>query len=252
MRFILILLFTILLYFKPKAQDKLFFTNGTVRNGIIVSNAKETIYFKTNDTSETEKIDKSDLILVEDYKGNRYLYGSAEVEKQKDLSIDLTKNAKRNILSIQPLGVLFGRVSLQYEFLTKDLKFGFVIPFAITFNPFGTLYPASTDTNNTEPTGPGFITGLDLNYYLGRSEKKQFFIGPRIRYGTDMMLAEIKGYTVQTQFGWKLGKPSARFVQHISFGFGFLRVISVSSTQTLNPKQSYGWGSVNYRLGIRW
>lgn len=252
MRGIHIFLFVVLICFKVQAQDKLYFTDGTIRNGIIISNAKESLYFKVNDTSQTEIISKSLLILVEDYKGTRYLYGSAQEEKKQNQMPIVEGASRRNIFTWQPFGGFFGRLSFQYERLTKDLKLGIVIPFALTFNPFGTVYPARDDSNYTEPTGTSFITGLDLNFYLDRSERVQFFLGPRIRYGTDMMLGEIEGYTIQTQFGWKVGSPKARFVQHISFGFGFLRVISVAAAQTVDPKQSYPWGSVNYRLGIRW
>lgn len=252
MRYFVLFCIIIVSAYKLQAQDKLFFTNGSTKTGMIVSNVKDFIYFKQTDSSATEKISKSDLILVEDYKGTRYIYGKSDTEIQKELKPATQQESGKNMLTLQPLGALFGRISLQYERLTKDNKFGIVIPFALTFNPFGTIYPASTDSNYTEPTGISFITGLDINYYVGRRENFQFFIGPRIRYGTDMMLGEIEGYSIQTQFGWKVGKPSARFVQHISFGFGFLRVISVAAAQTVDPKQSYAWGSINYRFGIRW
>lgn len=252
MRTTFFLIVVVLFALQFKAQDKLFFTDGSVRKGMIVSNAKDAIYFKANDTAQTEIINKGRLILVEDYKGNRYLYGSAESEKKPEQKLTSTENSKKNMLSWQPFGFLVGRFSLQYERLTKDLKFGIVVPFALTFNPFGTIYPASEDTDYVEPTGISFITGLDLNYYLGRRESFQFFIGPRIRYGTDMMAGEVQGYTIQTQFGWKIGSPSKRFVQHLSFGFGFVRAISVGASPTVNPKQSIAWGSINYRLGIRW
>jgi hypothetical protein len=153
---------------------------------------------------------------------------------------------------MQPVGVFIGRVSFQYERITSDQRFGIVIPFALTFNPFGTIYPASTDSGYVEPTGVSFITGLDVNYYLGKKESFQFFIGPRVRYGTDMAAGDVEGYSVQTQLGWKVGSPKRKSVQHISFGFGFLRVISVASAQTVDPKQSYAWGSINYRIGFKW
>lgn len=254
MRFLLFFLLIFCFFLRPKAQDKLFFTNGSTLNGIIVSNAKEFIYFKKTDTSQTEKINKTSLILVEDYKGNRYIYGSMQTEPKKENVPSVNSEAKKNILSLQPFGFLFGRISLQYERLTNDLRFGIVVPFALTFNPYGTIYPSRNDSTFTEVTGVNFITGLDVNYYLGKTESFQFFIGPRIRYGTDLFVfgGGIHGYSIQTQFGWKVGKPSGRFIQHISFGFGFIRVISYQSVQTVDANQSYAWGSINYRLGIKW
>jgi hypothetical protein len=68
MRITFLFLFVLLFSLKPKAQDKLFFIDGKTKKGMIVSNTKDHLYFKETDTSKTERIDKSSLILVEDYK----------------------------------------------------------------------------------------------------------------------------------------------------------------------------------------
>lgn len=234
------------------SQDKLFFLDGTKRNGIIVSNAKDHIYFKQSDTSATEKIEKTKLILIEDYKGTRYMFGNTPIDTlSKKIERD-NSNRKLNSIAVQPFGIFVGRGSFLYERFTKDGKFGFVIPIIITFDPFGSIYAIPADSSFVPTKGVSFITGLDLNYYIGKREGFQFFIGPRIRYGTDMFLGGIKGYSIQTQLGWKIGRPDARFIQHLSLGFGFIRVVEVQSTQTLDPKQSFTWGSINYSLGLNW
>jgi hypothetical protein len=237
------------------AQDKLFFTNGTSQKGFIISRAQDFIFFKTSDTSAIQKISKSDLLLIEDYKGNRYFF--AAKSKNETLLNSSAQNTitSRNILSIQPVAILFGRGTLVYERLSKDSKIGLVIPFSITFDPFGSLYNSRIDTNQNSVkriSGVNFIAGLDLNFYVGRHENFKFFIGPRVRYGTDLFLRDVEGYTIQTQVGWKIGKPDKRFVQHLSVGFGFVRVLSSPAGRLIDPKQSYGWYSLNYRLGLKW
>lgn len=248
---IILCLFSFTLY----GQDKLFLTDGTSKKGVIVSKAKDVIYFKTSDTSVTEKISKSQILLIEDYKGDRFLFSSEKTETDTLKSLSKNKIQARNILSAQPIGLLFGRATLVYERLSEDSKIGLVIPLSITFDPFGSMYNSRLDTNQNaikRISGVKFITGFDLNFYLGNRKNKKFFVGPRVRYGTDLFLRNIEGYTIQTQMGWKFSKPEKKLVQHLSLGFGFVRVLSIAGSSLIDPKQSYGWFSLNYRVGIKW
>ena len=235
-----------------KAQDKLFFSNGTVKKGIIVSNAKDFIYFRTSDTSQVEKISKNKLILMEDYKGNRYLF-SPEDTRPDSLHFSKRKLAiPRNSLSIQPLAIFFGRLNFSYERMSKDNKIGFVIPLILTFDPsFGNIFNV-IDSSRAHVKGINYITGLDVNFYSDRGTSAKFFVGPRIRYGTDVAFYNTEGYSIQTQFGLKLGNPERKFVQHLSIGFGFVRVLSSAAIRVSDTKQSHVWYSINYRLGVKW
>lgn len=236
-----------------KAQDKLFFSNGTKRLGILVHMNQDAVYFKNTDTALVEKINKSDLLLVEDYKGVRYIF-SAKTKKLDSLPL-MPMSLKRNSFGVQPLAVFVGRATFVYERFTEDHKIGFVIPVSITFDPFGTLYKSQIDTSRNSAKrveGINVIAGLDVNFYLGKKEHRKFFVGPRFRYGTDQFLRGVEGYSIQTQFGWKYGKPGGAMVQHLSFGFGFIRILSSPSSALINPKQSYGWYSINYRVGVNW
>jgi hypothetical protein len=241
--------------FAANAQDKLFFKNGTSQKGYILTMGKDFIYFKTSDTSATQKINKSSLVLIEDYKGTRYLF-SGEPGHTDSVNIQAAPSTlRRNIFSLQPLGIFFGRGTLVYERLSSDNKIGVVFPVSLTFDPFGSLYNTNLDTTQNgirKINGVNFITGLDINFYLGKSAHTKFFVGPRVRYGTDLFLRNIEGYTLQTQFGWKVSSEKSRFVQHLSFGFGFVRVLSSPAGKLINPKQSYGWYSLNYRVGLSW
>ncbi len=236
------------------AQDKLFFKNGTVKKGYIVSISKDLVFFKNTDTSlQTSQIPKSELLLVENYKGDIFIYSAGK----KNNFLDTLKlpDQKRNVFGVQPFGIFYGRATFVYERYSKDNKIGFVFPLSVTFDPNGTLYHSRLDTSQNSVkrlSGINFIGGLDVNFYVGRKMSPKFFIGPRIRYGTDMFLRGIEAYSAQTQFGWRFGAPNKMFVQHLSFGFGFVRILSSPAGTLISPKQSFGWFSANYRLGIKW
>ncbi|MCE3260832.1 MAG: hypothetical protein K0S12_2473, partial [Bacteroidetes bacterium] len=106
------------------------------------------------------------------------------------------------------------------------------------------------DSAFTRNPGVNFITGLDVNFSVAQKEPRGFFVGPRIRYGTDMFLANIEAYSLQTQFGWYGKLPLKGFYQHVSIGIGFARILSSQAGNLISPKQSYGWGSINYRVSF--
>jgi hypothetical protein len=247
--------FWILLFYSSTlfAQDKLFFKNGTSRKGIIVTNAKDYVYFRNNDTSAVEKIKKDQLLLMEDYRGNRFLF-SDETGSEDPAKLRADKNnSPRNILSVQPLALLFGRANFSYERLTKDQKIGIVVPIILTYEPsFGSVYNFAFDTSRAHVNGLNFISGLDLNFYFGKKEFTKLFIGPRIRFGTDVAFLNTEAYSLQTQLGVKVGNPDRSIVQHLSIGFGFVRVISSPVLLITDNKQLYPWFSLNYRLGVKW
>ena len=235
------------------AQDKIFFKNGKVKKGGIVSIGQNVVFYKDSDTSlKTQQFPKTEILLIENYKGDISIFSNAK----KNIETDNTKVPayKQNVLGMQPFAILFGRVTLVYERLTKDNKIGFIFPFSITFDPSG-RYNSKIDTSKNSVkrlSGVNFMGGLDVNFYIGKKENSKFFIGPRIRYGTDMFLRGIEAYTAQTQFGWRIGKPEKAVVQRLSIGYGFARILSSPSGSLISSKQSYIWFSLNYRVGIKW
>jgi hypothetical protein len=234
------------------AQDKLIFRDGTSKKGIITTVTKEYVYFKKTDTSSIEKIRKSKLIFMEDYHGTRYVFSLNDTlsnTKRKNQDNGLKY---RNSLSMQPLALLFGRLNLTYERLSKDGKVGVVIPLILTYDPsFGNIYTADTTLKSVHIKGVSYITGVDINYYFGKKDGLKLFLGPRIRYGTDMAFFNTEAYSVQTQIGIKVGRAESRVVQHLSVGYGFVRIISSNSLR-YDAKQSHLWFSLNYRFGVKW
>jgi hypothetical protein len=253
--FVILAIFTLL---SLQAQDKVFFANGQVKHGIVVSIAKDAVFFKTSDTSAVQRFPKKDLLLIENYKGVRYVFGRDAASEGRENRADTVKiavNPKRHYFGIQPLAVLVGRGTFVYEHFTKNDRIGFVVPLSITFDPFGVFYNTQIDTNRNairRISGFNFIAGADVNFYIGKKSSPRFFIGPRVRYGTDLFLRGIEAYTLQTQVGWKIEDAQGIFTQHLSVGFGFVRILSSPLGTLINPRQSYGWYSLNYRLGIRW
>jgi len=241
-----------LLSYSIHAQDKLFFVDGTTKKGIIVSNVKDYVYLKASDTSQVEKISKSKLILMEDYRGTRYLFSKQEPPKTTVALTQEISDTPRNSLSIQPLSILFGRLNLSYERMSKDNRIGFVIPLILTFDPsFGNFFNV-IDSTRSRIKGLNYITGLDVNFYSGKGKVTKLFVGPRLRYGTDVAFYNTEGYSIQTQLGMKVSKPSGKMVQHFSIGFGFVRILSSAALRVTDSKQSYVWYSLNYRLGLKW
>jgi hypothetical protein len=235
------------------AQDKLYFKNGEIKKGYIVSIGQNNVFFKNSDTSlKTQNFPKSELLLIENYKGDVFIFSETKkIETEKNE----TPLFKRNTIGVQPFAILFGRATVVYERFSKDNKVGFVFPLSLTFDPIGTLYNSKIDTSKNSVRrlhGINFIGGMDVNFYIGRRDNSKFFLGPRIRYGTDMFLRGIEAYSIQTQLGWRFGDPTKVMVQHLSFGFGLVRILSSPAGALISPKQSYGWFSVNYRVGIKW
>lgn len=248
---ILILIF---LAFIVKGQDKIFLKNGLSKKGIIISMGNDFVFFKLSDTSlATERISKSDIMLIEKYNDQIFIFSKEHL--QKDSLGNKNKKIFKNSFGLQPFNVLLGRITVAYEYLNKNGKVGIVIPLSLTFDPVGILYNTTVDStrkSSLHAKGFNFIGGADLNLYLGRGDFEGFFLGPRVRYGTDMLLQGIEAYSIQTQFGWRLGETNDRLSQHISLGIGFVRILSSQAGNRINPKQSYGWLSVNYRVGINW
>ena len=249
-RFYILLLF---FSFGLHAQDKLFLKNGTMKKVVIVSVSTDIIFYKNSDTSlQTLQIPKTELLLAENYKGDVFIFSeTAKNIKTETANIPVYK---RNAIQLQPFGLLLGRATVVYERFTKNNKIGFVFPLSLTFDPIGKIYKGIDTSKNSIRRTPGinFMGGLDVDFYVGRNKYAQFFLGPRIRYGTDMFLGGTEAYSVQTQFGWLFGNPEKKLVQHLSFGFGFVRILASPTGTRISSKQSYVWMSINYRLGIKW
>ena len=235
-------------------QDKLFLKNGTVKKGVVVSMGSDFVFFKTSDSSYTiRKLAKAEIIMVEKYDGKVYIF--SKQEQLKDTNKLADKTIYHHSIGLQPFNVLLGRITGTYEYLNKAGTIGFLIPLSLTFDPSGVIYNVKTDStiksaNHTK--GFNFISGADVNFYIGKGDFEGFYIGPRIRYGTDMFLSNIEAYSVQTQFGWRMTDQEDRISQHFSVGFGFVRILSSPAGKRINSKQSYGWLSFNYRIGLNW
>jgi hypothetical protein len=245
-------IFLVLLFVQASAQDKLYLTDGSVKHGTLVSVAGDAIYFITIDQPVATRFSRESLLVAERSDGVRYVFAGPVITKK---SATAKKASRRNIFFVEPLGLITGRATVGYERLSANGRVGLVIPFSLSFDPFGTLYHSRLDTSHhahKRLSGVTWITGADVNFYVGRKEGTKFFIGPRVRYGTDMFLRNFTGLTLQTQIGWRFGSDASKVVQHLSFGFGFVRILNSPLGVLIDPKRYYSWGSLNYRIGLAW
>jgi hypothetical protein len=56
-----------------------------------------------------------------------------------------------------------------------------------------------------------------------------------------MLLRGIKGYTFQTQIGWRFGNPNNLLCQHLSLGFGVVKVLTIPNSSVIAPKSFFAW-----------
>lgn len=183
-----------------------------------------------------------------------------------------------NILGFYLPELFLGRLTVSYERLFANKSMGIKIPFSLTYDSFGALgefssnssssssSSSSTSTNgssngNTNNTttnssvnrtrGTGFITGIDVNYYYDLKPQLKYYFGPRIRYGTDMVLGGIEGLTFQLQNGI-FKSNGKRMTSTLGFGVGFFKLSQKYANYAgYEPKQVYPWASFTWRLGFR-
>jgi len=250
MRALVVIFLFLSLYLR--AQDKVFLKSGKILHGDFVSMGKAQLFFFCKDSVKVSIIDKKQVLLVERLNGERYLIGDGAKPSVSETPEQTSFRSIKNAIGMQPLGLLVGRITFVYERFFYDDNIGVSIPISLTFDPFRMYAAADTSANAPEPvTGTSFISGIDLNYYFKETSGIRFFMGPRTRYGTDMMLGGIEGFSVQYQLGWHLYTQKRRS-QHVSLGYGFVKILNAPKGSTINPDQLYGWFSINYRISLVW
>lgn len=182
-------------------------------------------------------------------------------------------------MGFYPTQLLLGRFTMSYERLFANKSIGINIPFSITFNPGNALRylatgstsvsPSPTNTTNTNsnnnnsssnnnrnnneqpPSGVGFIGGFDINYYYDIEPETKYYFGPRIRYGTDILLGSIEGLTFQIQNGIML-TSGKNFATNVGFGVGFFKLSAkYANYPGYSSKQVYPWMSITWRTCYR-
>lgn len=244
----LIFFFTVLV---SRAQDKLVFTNGKIAYGKLLSVSTQSVFFIYQDSSQSSALDRKLVLFLETSQGDIKVFGSREKQASQRDKKKEEPLTNRNIFGGQPLGIFIGRVTLTYERLSKHGDYGLMLPFSLTFDP-SAWYVNLNDSSGApvQPTpGVNFITGLDLNYYLKVNSAMRGFMGPRLRYGTDQLLGGIEGLSFQYQLGWSYWSDS-KWVQHLSVGYGFVKILNFPAGSAFYPDQLYGWFSLNYRVSF--
>ncbi len=176
-----------------------------------------------------------------------------------------------NIIGFYIPEIAFGRLTVSYERLIANKSIGITIPVSLTYDALGALAEFSSNNTNASNTntnstnsqtttstpkkrnvGTGVIAGIDINYYHDLKPRLKYFFGPRVRYGTDMALGGIEGFTFQLQNGL-LKSSRKRTVSSIAIGFGFAQ-LSENYARSLGLgtyKHYFPWASFTWRLGFR-
>lgn len=252
------------------AQDKLILKSGKKITCRIISVNPTTIDYKDTTASSTIfTLDKTEILMAELKNGELYVFGNeaqntsgtstskmTRAEERKAAIREKEKSFKNNIIGFQPLDIRLGRLTFTGEHLFMDKKMGLTIPFSLTYDPRILAPGSKTDTivsNQRKKVrhNTGIITGFDLNYYYETKGYSKFFFGPRFRYGTDVSLYNVTGYSVQFQNGILLCSANGKWASTFSIGFGFARVLASPLGGAFNSRQSYPWGSFTFRLGLR-
>ena len=269
-------------FMMTKAQDKLFFKNGSAIVCKVVAISENTISYRdTVPNASLVTVPKKDVLIAEYKTGEVYIFGNAaanqfqvitnsnesrEQRKERRMKEWKDKEVKLsdNILGFYIPELLFGRLTVSYERLLSNKSLGITIPVSLTYNPFSAAEAANNASSSTNTTssnnnnggfgqqkGVNFIGGLDINYYHDLKPELKYFFGPRIRYGTDMMLGGIEGLSVQLQNGIFRSRGT-RYTSTLGLGFGFFKLSEkYSKYPGYEPKQVYPWMSFTWRLGFR-
>ena len=286
MRSIIFVVIIVVSYKFSYSQDKLFLRNESIINCNVVSIFGSTINYKLLNQNELLRIPKSDVILVEYQNGKIYFFSSGIADEEVDSIPHIETNDERrtreldefkkkeltypnNFVGFYPTQLLLGRFTLSYERLFANKSIGINIPLSITFNPgnalrylaTGSTSVSSSSTNTTTsnnnnnneppPSGVGFIGGLDINYYYDIEPETKYYFGPRIRYGTDILLGSIEGMTFQIQNGIML-TSGKNFATNVGFGVGFFKLSAkYANFPGYSSKQVYPWMSITWRTCYR-
>ncbi len=269
-KFYIFIFLSLIVFGNSFAQDKLVLKSGKKINCKIISVNPYTIDYKdTTASSAVFTLEKIEILMAELKNGELYVFGNekqnpitgfsskmSRAEERRAAIREKEKNFKDNIIGFQPLDIMWGRLTFTGERLFMDKKMGLTIPFSLSYDPRILTPGSKTDTivsnqKNKIRHNTGIVSGFDLNYYYETKGYSKFFFGPRFRYGTDVSLYNVTGYTIQFQNGFLLCSANGKWASTFSIGFGFARVIASPLGGTFNPQQSYPWGSFTFRLGIR-
>ncbi len=263
--------------FKGYSQDKLFLRKGALLKCKIIAVSEKTITYRdTAANSQLITIPKGDVILAEYQTGVIYIFSSEnpivqqpevfetrDQRKERKMKEWKTKEhaLSDNILGFYIPDLILGRLTMSFERLIANKTVGITVPLSLTYDSFGALAAASANSNSVNngqtvsspirrTRGLGFIAGIDVNYYYDLKPELKYYFGPRIRYGTDMVLGGINGLTFQLQNGIFRSRGQ-NMTSTIGFGVGFVKLTGNNTVRSRDPKQVYPWASFTWRLGFR-
>lgn len=269
----ILIIFCLFIALLTKAQDKIFFKDGTLIHGKIMSISESTISFKdTLNMEQIKTVPKKDVLLAEYQNGSIFIFGGDPNANNSQPAYETWQQRKARKLkewkekeANMPDGILgfyipeliLGRLTVSYERFFANKTLGVKVPVSLTYNPFGLMTNNydTTSVNYNYKRGVGFVTGVDINYYTDLKPELKYYFGPRFRYGTDILMGTLAGYTttgysLQLQNGIMRSRGD-RFTSTIGVGFGFYKSTISSTLSGYDPQRFYPWMSITWRLGFR-
>ncbi|MCF8369400.1 MAG: hypothetical protein K9G76_10190 [Bacteroidales bacterium] len=151
-------------------QDKIFFKDGKIKEAKVIEISSSRIKFKDFHfltgpmyIAKTSEVDK---IIFEN--------GQEKIISRAFLNSMNTMSLGRNILSYHMFDVLYAEFTVSYERISRNQKFGFLIPYSVGFNP---------SRERQEAYSPNIYSGFGFHYYPQKQKRWSFFIGPEIILG---------------------------------------------------------------------
>jgi len=227
--------FLLLSLLTVKAQDTIYFKNGSKTVARIVEIAPEQIsYYKFNYQEGPVMVELKDKLHKIVYKtGDIEVFSSPNKATAKKENRDSTFLIYQNIFSINFFPLVVTRVSLNFERMALNGHFGIWVPVSFTLNKEYDRYLINREMHHL------YSVGLGLKWFPAKPSQTSFFVAP---------LAEYSSVEFNTSGNWGMGQ--IKEIRGITSG---TLNIGVSSQITDNfGIQAYGGLGMRQTLSSRY
>jgi hypothetical protein len=185
MRRLYIIIVLCLLFSATNAQDIIQRTDGVKIEGkVLDANGAEIRFNKAAEPPENVYIiQKEDVssITYQDGTVQEFNTSAPRTPVYTPSAPSIPLNQGQHILAIRPIDLIFPNISLLYEHLSVNKKFGIRFPISIGLGSKGNrtdVYDTFSMLRNRT-----FGTGVDLNFYVGRPDRFKYYVGPSFQLG---------------------------------------------------------------------
>ena len=175
-RFVVLVLIPLAGITSGQAQDTLRHTDGVLLTGkVTVIKGSRVEFSKADEPDVTYVINTADLSSI------RYENGRQETFAPAAVPAGIAVNRGRNILAWRPTDLVLTDFTMTYERLSRSRKVSWRIPLSVGIDRI--TEQGNRTFRSTYIRNKVFLTGLDLNFYLGKPDRFRYFMGPSFRVG---------------------------------------------------------------------